>query len=636
MLDTVFIVLLITLFFAAIFFLLPEGWRWLAARNARRRRQLERDAAAHFRTLRRVAGRLRPYRDLEATIYQERYAAARRHVARADELRQESARSLQRITLPRPPVASWSFLHFLQHPRQLFLIPRAAFQLWHLARSVQAEGAALAEADRELARLERTPADLLERCRALAEERLPRLGDDLRAESQEGMTALSDMATRLQHLKQRAMALERDLAAGVQVGTSSAPENLAAADDRARSLEELEAAAGILASDLERVRGERRALDRALEATVEARSQLPPVEEQPELNPLLARADDRLAEAAALRSERAFAEAEERVRDARTLLDTATVMSRAVKAGKAAAARAKYALDPAPYGELGRRLEEAVAAAHHLGEPLASDGETASVDDAAAADLRRRFDDLAAEARRLREAYEADRQGLQEEADRQAIRLRQARRVLETKLTLSPAEPLLARAEDVLANREAATGRPAPLRAFVEDASALASALEGAAREVDARLSELEEQRETLSEQLVRAEQQAARWRSLHPHVETMRECAAGLWQIGPSADKLAAVYGDLADARSLYARALETYEALKADRQRLATLERRIDLVRGRLENHADDFDPATLQRVTGLADDYVTEARRAATVEEAASALNEAYDVLRSLAAG
>lgn len=643
MLETALIVLLITVFFAAVFFLLPEGWRWLAARNVRRRRLLEREAVAHYRALRQAAGRLRPYRDLQASIYQERYAAARRRVARADELRQESARHLERVALPRPPAGSWSFVHFLQHPRQLILISRDAYYLWQLGRCLRAGGAALAAAKTGLARLEQTPADLLERCRALAEERLPRLGNDLRAESQEGMTALSDMATRLQHLKQRAMALERELAAGLQGGAPPAAESLAAADGRAQLLEELAAAADALEADLQAVRAERRALDQALEAAVEARSQLPPVEEQPELNPPLARADDRLAEAAALRSERAFAEAGKRAQDARTLIDTAAVMARALTEGKAAAARAKFALDPAPYGELGRRLEEAVAAAHHLGEPMvgregegSGRGEMAAVDEDAAADLRRRFDDLAAEARRLREVYEEDRRRLQEEADRQAIRLRQARRVLESKLSLSPSEPLLARARDVLASQEAATGRPAPLRAFIEDATALAAALEEAATEVDARLNELETQREALSERLARAEQQAAQWRSLHPHVEVMRECAAGLWQIGPHADKLATVYGDLADGRALYARALETYEALKADRQRLSTLERRIDLVRGRLENHADDFDPATLQRVTGLADDYVTEARRAATVEDAAAALDEAYDVLKDLAAG
>jgi len=634
MLDTALTVLFITFFFAAIFFLLPEAWRWLAARNVHRRRALERAAAAHFRSLRQAAGRLRPYRDLKAAIYRERYAAARQHVARADDLRQQSVRRLESLSLPQPPAGAWSFPHFLQHPGDLLRIPRDTYRLWELGRLLQEERAALAQAEIGLKQLQQTPADLLERCRALAEERLPRLGDDLRAESQEGMTALSDMATRLQHLKQRAMALERELAAGLH---EAAPpdEALAATDARAQLLDEVAAAAGALETDLKAVQAERRALDEALEAAVEARSQLPPAEEQPALSPLLARADERLAEAAALRSERAFADAGERVQDARTLLDTAATMARAADQGKAAADRAKYALDREPYADLGRRLEEAVAAAHHLGEPGLAGEETPVVDVDAAADLRRRFDELSSEARRLQEAYEADRQRLQEEADRQAIRLRRARQALETKLSLSPAEPLLARTRDVLGNQEAAIGRPAALRAFVEDASALARSLEEAATEVDVRLSELEKQRESLSERLARAEQQAAQWRSLHPHVETMRECAAGLWQIGPHADKLATVYGDMADGRALYAQAIEASEALKADRQRLATLERRIDLVRGRLENHAEEFDPATLQRVTGLADDYVTEARRTASVEEAAAALDEAYDVLKRLAA-
>ena len=637
MLDTALTVLLITFLFAAIFFLLPEGWRWLAARNLRRRRALERDAAAHFRTLRHAAGRLRPYRDLNAPIYQERYTAARQHVARADDVRKRSARRLERLTLPQPPSGAWAFPHFLQRPADLLHVPRDAYHLWQLARLLRAERAALADAEKGLARLEQTPADLLERCRALAEERLPRLGDDLRAESQEGMTALSDMATRLQHLKQRAMALEREIAAGLheeELPPEAHAEALAAADQRAQLLDELAAAAGALEADLKAAQAERRALDEALEAAVEARAQLPPAEEQPALNPLLTRADDRLAEAAALRSDRAFADARQRVQDARDLLNTAAAMAQAVEGGQAAAAHAKHALDPQPYTALGRRLEEAIAAAHHLGEPTGDDDEPPPVDADDAADLRRRFQELSAEARRLREAHDADRRRLQEKADREAIRLRHARQALETRLSLSPAEPLLARTQDVLAGREEAAGRPAALRAFAADAAALADSLEEAAKEVDARLSELEKQREDLSERLARAEQQAARWRSLRPHVETMRESAAGLWQIGPHADKLAAVYGDLADGRALHAQAIEAHEALKADRQHLATLQRRIDLVRGRIENHAEEFDPATLQRVTGLADDYVTEARRAPTVGEAATALDEAYDILKSLA--
>ena len=630
--DTPLAVFVIAVIFAAIFFLLPEGWRWLAGRNVRRRRALERAAVAHFRSLRHAAGRLRPYRDMKASIYQERYTAARQHVAGADDLRRQIARRLQRIALPQPPAGAWAFLHFLRHPGYLILIPRDSYHLWQLSRLVQAERAALVRAEKALAQLERTPADLLERCRALAEERLPGLGEALRAESQEGTTALADMATRLQHLKQEAMALEREIAAGRD---EEAPryEALAATDARAQMVDEVAASADALEADLKAARAERRALDEALEAAVEVRANLPPADAQPALRPLLSRADERLAAAALLRSERDFGEAGQHVQDARTLLDTATVMARAVEEGKEAAVRADHALDKESYAALTWRLEEAVAAAQDLGAPAGEGAEPPTVDAEAAAGVRRRFDDIREEIQALRETYEADRRRLQKEADRQAARLRRAREALESRLSLAPSEPLLVRTDDVLANHEAAAG-PAALRAFIEDATALATSLEEAASEVDARLSELEQQRASLSERLARAEQQAARWRSLRSHLETMRSCAAGLWQIGPEADKLATVYSDLAEGRTLHARALKTHEELKADRRRLATLERRIDLVRGRIENHAEEYDPERLQRITGLADDYVTEARRAANVEDAASALNEAYNVLENLA--
>ena len=633
MLDTPITVLFIALIFASIFFLLPEGGRWLAARNVRRRRVLERAAVAHFRSLRHGAGRLRPYRDMKAAIYQERYAAARRHVAAADEVRREIARRLQRMALPQPPAGAWAFPHFLRNPGALLQIPRDRYHLWQLARLLQAERAALVRAEKALAELEQTPADLLERCRALAQERLPGLGESLRAESEEGTTALSDMATRLQRLKQEAMALEREIAASLRAD-APAHEARAATDARAQMLDEVAASADALEADLKAARAERRALDEALEAAVAARADLPPADAQPALGPLLTRADERLAEAALLRSDRDFAAAGKCVQDARTLLETAAVMARAVAEGEATAARAEHALDTESYAELTWRLEEAVAAAHDLGEPAGEASELPAVDVDAAAKLRRRFDDIRSEMQTLRETYEADRQRLQKEADRQATRLRRAREALESRLSLAPSEPLLVRTDDVLANHEAAGGRPAAQRAFIEDATALARSLEEAATEVDARLSELEQQRESLSERLAMAEQQAAQWRSLRSHVETMRACAAGLWQIGPHADKLATVYTDVADARALHARALESHEALKADRQRLATLERRIALVRGRIENHAAEFDPDTLQRITGLADDYITEARRAGNVEEAAAALNAAYDVLENLA--
>ncbi|HSM55595.1 MAG TPA: hypothetical protein VK879_05505 [Candidatus Sulfomarinibacteraceae bacterium] len=653
--ESAIIVLLITLFLILVFILGPEIWRRLAQRNIEQQQELNATLAEVAGLLRAAAGRLRPFRELEADLFRERYRSAREQLQEAVDHYREVANRLAEVTIYDVDVGPWAFPHFLNHPEDAINIPRNALRLRRLQNDVAQVRRAVSAAESRIGQVEETPLALRRATGELADQRLPQLADLLADEEAAGIEALDDLSRRLEELRAETTTLKeevRDRPSG----------DLPRLDQHAQQWVALQKRADELESNLEGVRNQRQSLDHQLQQMETTRDTVTNVSNDESVRdgvqPLLAYATERLDRARALRRRQKFAEATEEADEAQSVLTLARQLALAAEKVRQLLEVADISLHAEAIEVLSRRLYTAFRAAYDLvgaespepPDPIAADAESADVPRAgvpstgvaetipaepeqnqALDGLLLRVDRLVAEAERLQKDHETSAREVQEEADRAGSELGQAWQALQQVTPLPARDPVALHYRQLLQEKSNAEGNPIQLQSFMENAQTLTADLKEARQTLERGLQRVEALRGELPQLLEKAEAEAGNWRCLQPYVQEMKESTATIWQITGSDVQLAEMQETLAELDLLEEQARAAYAALSGERKRLAVWEQRVQQARQARSQQATSWTGAGLRRLSGQVEAQITSARSAETVEAARTALQDALALLQ-----
>jgi hypothetical protein len=588
------LIILIPVLILVLLYFLPELQRWLSRRNRQQAESLKLSLADIGETLRTLAARLRPYRDLQAEPFRRHYEPARDRLQKVVDTYQRLSRRLAVISPSAEPYGLWAFLYIAQHPQEIWQAPTCAVRLWQLQRDIARLRGDLDGAENLIARAEETPGGLVQSVRQLREQRLSSLQETLQEEESAGLASAKALQGRLAQLQRQTDMLLETMQDGPPTG-------LGRMDALATELNQLEEASAALEADAGTLRRRRRAVDARLQEVTAARQVAgevagdEPVREG--VQPLLDRAAVLEGEARSLQKAERFGEAEERAGEGLELLQLAAELSTAANHVRALQEVADVSLQTEAIEVLGRRLRTTFRAAYALCEPggeaamlpfIAADGDGEGEDEgiaqAKAGDRRAAFEglklrvrQLAAEAQQLQEAHEQDVRRVAQEADQQTAALEEAWQALQQTVTLPPSDPAIAHYRALQEQRERASGDPLRLRAYKEDARSMADELTTAADTIRHGFRQLETLRVELPAMLSKAESEAQNWRCLQPLLLEMKESIATLWQIGGSDVHLAEMQATLSEIETLEEQVRASYAALDGERRRLAVLERRI-----------------------------------------------------------
>lgn len=625
--ESALIVLIITLFFIAVLLLLvPEVLRLLAARLAQQQREVERALGGLGRELQEAANRLRPFRELSAAVYQQQYLPAREQLQQAVTHYRHAGDGLKGLAPVALPEGGLAAGPFLREPQLAARIIRN----WQLQRrtaaNLAAARAALAQAQTGMARLGGVPSTLQQRSHTLVSERLRGVEKALHEEEAAGIEYLADLAEQRQYLASEAEAL-------AQLLRRDARQPLSQLNALALALEKVETETGKLEQDVGGVRERRTALDARLREVSTARNRVAGAvgAEGPDaILAVLEEADAQLAEAQQLRPRRAFDGAEAALARALTLVQLAGALNIASAQVATLEAIADDVADPQQVLTLRAQLDALLDEAEETAE-----GDGGDVRPEVVARLRERAERLQATATGAVARHRQLTAQLEGQADKVAARLATAWQALQKSVAPLPGELLAQRYTALQRQRRAAAGRPVLLEHYVADATALAKEMEELADYLNRSLKWVAEVRKELDELLNEAQGVAGDWRSLQPYLQTLREETAAIYQMNPAAEGLAGAEKVLGELQDRYGQARDGYDTLIGERQRLYRQEERILMTQDAIRAREEELDEAEMARVFDLAQNYYAEARGAATVDEAAAALQEVNRVLRELIA-
>lgn len=642
--ESAIIVLLITLFLILVFILGPEVWRRLARRNIEQQQGLNATLAEVAGLLRAAAGRLRPFRELEADLFRQRYQAAREQLQEAVDHYREVANRLAEVTVYDVDDGAWAFPHFLNHPEDVINIPRNALRLRRLESDVAEVRRAVSAAESRIGQVEETPLAVRRATGELADQRLPQLADLLAGEEGAGIEALGDLPLRLEELQEEATTLKeevRDRPSG----------DLPRLDRQTQQWVALQQQADELERDLEDVHQRRQSLDRQLEQLETTRDTVTNVSSDESVRdgvqPLLAYATERLDRARALRRQQQFAEATEEADEAQAVLTLARQLALAAEKVRQLLEVADISLHAEAIEVLSRRLYTAFRAAYDLigaeaqeppegaaadvAETIPSQAAAASDQNQALDGLLLRVDRLVAEADRVQKDHETSAREAQEEADRAGSELGQSWQALQETVALPARDPVALRYRQLLQQKSNAEGDPIRLQSFTQEAQTLTTELKEAQETLEHGLQRVETLRGELPQLLEKAEAEAGNWRCLQPYVQEMKESTATIWQITASDVQLAEMQETLAELDLLEEQARAAYAALSGEQKRLAVWEQRIQQARQTRSQRATSWTGPDLRRLSSQVEAQLTSARSAETVEAARVALQDALSLLQ-----
>lgn len=633
--DTVAIVIGLTIFFAVLLFLGgPEFLRWQAGRNRDRYELVIPALKAMEEALRATAARLRHYRPLEALVYQETYNVTRQPMERAVEAFRAAQQQQEQLHLPAVDEEGLAIRHFFQHPDQLVAIPRDAARLARMQGYLTRARRSLQAVNEGLNKLSGVPALLRERAGKLVHDQLQPLAATLSSEEAEGIAALGRWQTRQEKLAEEAEALLQQL-------RDDPNQPLAQLDTLAQTVDRLEKAAVALAAEVDELVSDRQVVDEQVERTRATYDRIAQREARP-LAPLLARSERLLEEVSVVRREAEFEAAGERLAEARALLALASDLAEVAEKVKALEIIADVSLEA---GEIAELVEGQQRIHAMIGErlTLSTDGAPSEKPGGPAPGLptpemqvvdllQRQTREMEARAERLLSLHEAHVRELEEEASREEQRLNQAWQRLAQILPPEPGEPLANHYHQIQRQRAEAVGKPTVLRAYVGAARGLATQLTDTAAYLEENLQWATGLRQEIANLLAAAEETAGDWFALQGYVTEIKESAAAIWQVDPAdAGNVDSAYDALDELQARQEQALDAWEALNAGRQRLAAVEERIERTEAALQ--AEAVDPAEWERVEQLVQGHYTDALRAGRVEEALVSLQEVHDVLREI---
>lgn len=635
------LILLIPVLIILLFYLLPEVWRWLSRRNRQQANSLKATLDDTGETLRTLAARLRPYRELHADTFRRHYEPARDHLQKVVDRYQRFGRRLAAVAPPDQPYGLWAFIHILNNPEEIWRTPVSAVRLWQLQRDVSQLREDVDRAETLIARAEETPGSLVQATRQLRERRLAQLEDTLAGEETAGLASGKELQARLSQIqRQTDMLLET-----VQGGPSG---GLGRMDTLAAELEQLEEDTAALENDTNALHRRRRAVEARLEEVEEARAAAVGLtrDEQVEraLKPLHNRAKALEKEAKAMKQAERFSDAETKATEALEILQLAGELATAAGQVHALQKVADNSLQSEAIEVLGRRLQTTLGAAYDLCEANETatlafvttdgDGETESGEGPAqsaaksrseiADGLKLRVNQLATEAKRIETAHEQDVAQVAEEADRQTGLLEEAWQELQQTVTIAAGDPALSHYRALQKQRAEAADNPIALRAYMDDARTLEGELTTAADTIRHGFRQLEALRVELPGMLEKAETEAQNWRCLQPLLLEMKEAIATLWQIGDTDVHLAEMQATLSEIETLEEQVRAAYAALDGERRRLTVLERRITQmlqthVLRRSNDNAKSAKPGVRDNLRSRVESRISAARGAESIEAA-----------------
>lgn len=652
------LIILIPVVIITLFYFIPELLRWLSRRNRQQAQQIRQSLEDSGESLRTLAARLRPYRDLSADTFRRHYEPARDRLQKVVDTYQRLNRRLAASAPPDKPFGLWAFMHLLNNPQEIWLGPTAAVRLWQLKREAEALRGDIESAEALIARAEETPGGLVQAARLLREQRLGKLQETLGEEKEAGLKSAEALRARLAQIQRQTDMLLETMQDGSATG-------LGRMDTLAAELDGLEEAAAALEADAGALRKQRRAVDARLqEVTAAGEAVLNTAGEQPVregLEPIMKRAESLEKEARSLQRAERFAEAEARAAEALELLQLASQLASAAKRVRALREVAGTSLQAEAIEVVTRRLHTTYRAAYALCEgpapgnsalPLAEfdgngaqkgEGAEEGVDAPAAPrggerhealeGLKRRVEQLSGEARHIQEAHDQDVSRVAQEAGAATDQLAQAWQTLQQTVTLPSGDPAIAHYRALQQQHSAANGDPLKLQAYTDDAQRMTRDLTTAIDTIRHGFRQLEALRVELPAMLEKAESEAHNWRCLQPLLTEMKASIATLWQLGGSDVHLAEMQATLSEIETLEEQVRAAYAALDGERRRLAVLERRITqtlqtLTLRRSAESAGEANSTPRSNLRTRAEARLSEARNAPTIAEAHDQLQQTLD--------
>lgn len=645
--------LLIPVLIIVLFYFLPELLRWLSRRNrqqAERARQALNDAGESLRTL---AARLRPYRDLQADTFRRHYEPARDRLQKVVDAYQRLNRRLESVAPPDKPYGVWAFMHILNNPEEIWKAPLSAFQLWQVQRETESLRQEIEGAENLIARAEETPGGLVQAARQLRGQRLATLEEMLAEEEKAGLATAKALRQRLAQIGRQTDMLLETMQNGGATG-------LGRMDTLASELDQLDEATAALEADSAALRKQRRAVDARLQEVAAAKeTTVSAAEEGPVrdgLQPILNRAATLEREARSLQQAERFVEAGKQATEALELVQLAGELAGVARRVRALREVSAVSLQAEAIDVLSRRLHatyraayalcdseaEGLSAAPEVLEAAAGDAEAAPPAEPkrheAVEGLKLRVSQLATEAKQIQEAHAQDVRRVAQEADEQTAQLEQAWQLLQQTVTLPPQDPVISHYRTLQSQRAAASDDPLKLQTYMDDARQLTRDLGVAIETVRHGFRQLETLRVELPAMLEKAESEAHNWRCLQPLLTEMKESIATLWQIGGSDVHLAEMQATLSEIETLEEQVRAAYAALDGERRRLAVLERRITqqlqtlTLRRSSEGNGANGAPARSD-LRARTESRLSTARNAATIEMAHSALQDTLSWIQEL---
>ena len=644
--EPVIIILLIILLLSLILLVLPEAWRRMARSSIIRRDDINASLAEIGSLLRDGADRLRPFRDLQADLFQNHYQPARGMLQQAIDHYRDVATRLSQMTVYGVHDGAWAFPHFLDHPEDAVNIPRTFVRLRQLEREVEEVHQELFAAEEAITATEETPQILARDVAELAQERGPALAQALLREEQAGIVALGDLPQRLDELQEQTNDLNRSV-------RERPPADMKQMDPQAQELVRLQQVAATLEEEINALSRWREALDQRLQTlegnTAQIRNNATDDSIRTGLEPLLGYARDHLDRAREQRRDARFDQAQSTLSEAETVLELARHLSLAAEQVRQLLDVADISLQADAIDVLSRRLYTAFRAAYALtgvqtapehtppGTPAPEDAPLETLPSTPDQDprdalegLQLRVERLADEAARLQREHQESAAEMEQLSNTHAAELAQAWQALQKVVTLPQDDPVAQHYRQLLQQKSRAEGNPIRQQTFVQDARTTTTQLEEAAHSLKQGLERVEALRGELPDLLQQAEQEAGNWRSLQPYVQEMKESTATIWQITASGVYLSEMQEILAELDLLEEQARAAYAALSGEKRLLNVWQRRIKQAHDQPGNRP--VNPAEQRQLEKMVESQLTTARAAQTTAEARTHLQEALALLES----
>ena len=629
MLEPLLGLLLITLVAWAILLIgLPELLVWLAGRNARQRRQLIQSVRHLENDLTHLLRQVEPFHNLQAPQYRHTYEMITGLLANVQKSRRDLV-TMSALRFPHIPTAVWTVRYFASQPQDAASIVATFRHLRRLRRSLDAAKRVLAEAQERLKELQRMPERFRQESEALL-GRLEAVQTILQEEQRQGVVALEKWRTEHGRWQQSAQALQRRLAA--------ADISLEEADRLGQELAAVATALTQLEGSVQALHRDRLAFDARREAVTTSLAELGDMPRP--LKPVAEVVHTLLAETADLRRDLAFDEAEPLLKTCqqwielgRTFYFTQTQVDELLRLRD-------DSLDPAAIDEVSSHLQRAyqslasvnVLAGRQPYAPLPApvSGTIAS--------LTAALVQIQAQAASVQDQFKRETKEQEQIVKGRAHELVRAWNTLRRIIKLDNNEPLAKRYQSLMAQRAAANGRPAQLRAWALRAAELQHDILESASYLQHRLNVIAEWMNQLSAFLREVDaNEAMAWSCLQQQVAEIKEAGQALqhrWKNARATGWLDETHQRLDDVKLHYQKLQQDYEAMDRYLYQLNQMDGRIEETMGMVQQTADNIDPMTLSRMMGLVISNQQRAFEAATCQEALELLQRAETFANQLA--